>query len=220
MTRGQIRDYEPGSEDALTAHAKAMDLLESVAAVTALPNSNPGERNPILEAFHRQKDKHIFRILSTITNPSHSNKARVRALEEVPKRVKGDAELQKWAKTLVRRCAMGNFVNQESIHHCIMLAQECFEEEEIGACQKFLECVQIATDAFPQLCANTEDFGSLMELFVECRGVSSSKTKKAMGQFGTVSTLSTILSKVAPYTESVSLIVFSPLLSKVLFFSC
>lgn len=200
--RGRIRDYEPGSVDALTAHAEAMDLLETVAALTALPTSNAGERNPILEAFHRQKDKHIFRILSTIVKPGHSSKARIRAMEEVPKRVKGDADLRAWAKTLVRRCAMGNFVNQESIHHCILLAQECFQEEDIGACQKFLECAHIATDAFPQLCANAEDFGTLMELFVECRGISSSKTKKLMGQFGTVTTLSTILSKVAPYTES------------------
>ena len=89
----------------------------------------PGERHPTLEQFHMAKDKHIFRILSTISTPTHSPKARVRALKELPKRVKplGD-NVWNWVKGLVRRCAMGDFINKKIVHHAILLAQECYHQ--------------------------------------------------------------------------------------------
>jgi hypothetical protein len=168
------------------------------------PTINPGERNPVLETFHRVKDKHIFRILSTITNPAHSSKTRSRALDEMPKRVKhmGEATLT-WVKTLVRRCSMGDFLNQEIVRHCILLAQECFQEEDIASSHKFLSCVQVAAESFPEVCSNEECFGTLMELFVACRIASSSELKKVIGHSGIVTTLSTILSAVSPYTQLV-----------------
>jgi hypothetical protein len=202
-----FENMQIGSEEAFAADAKALDLLEAVASLTAPPNSssNTNERNPVLETFHKAKDKHVFRILSTITNPTHSTKARSRAIEEMPKRVKsmGEATLT-WVKVLVRRCAMGDFLNQEIVRHCILLAQECFQEKDIASSQKFLACVQVAADSFPELCANEECFESLMELFVDCRRVSSSELKTEIGRHGFLTTLSTILSAVAPCTQSVS----------------
>lgn len=181
-------------------------MLESVASLTAPPTTSttPGERNPVLTTFHRLKDKHIFRILSSITNPTHSGKDRSRALDEISKRVKyrGEAVLT-WVKTLVRRCSMGDFLNHDIIRHCILLAQECFQEEDVASCNKFLACVYVAASNFPEICSNTECFGSLMELFVACRIESSSEVKKLVAHYGIVTTLSTILSAVSPYTELV-----------------
>lgn len=182
-----------GTEEAFTANAKALDLLEKVASWTPL-STTPGERHPTLEQFHTAKDKHIFRILSTIANPAHTPKARVRALEELPKRVKslGDGVLT-WVKGLVRRCAMGDFLNTEIVHHAILLAQECWHAEDYESCQKFLKPVRLASETFPQLCATQDSFSNLVELFAECRSV-----KQNTDQITT--TLSSILAKAAPNT--------------------
>jgi hypothetical protein len=98
---------------------------------------------------------------------------------------------------------MGDFLNQEIVRHCILLAQECFQEEDIASSHKFLACVQVAADSFPEVCSNEECFGTLMELFVACRIASSSELKKVIEDSGIVTTLSTILSAVSPYTQLV-----------------
>ena len=189
----------PGSEEALKANAKALDLLESVASWSNFSMSTaPGERHPTLEKFHVAKDKQIFRILSTIASSTHSQKARVRALEELPRRVKplGDS-VWTWVKGLARQSAMGDFINQEIVHHAIMLAQECYHQDDLEACNKFLKPVQLAADSFPTLCASQDSFSNLLELFSECR--SSKQNKQVMG---IVTTLSAILAKAAPSTVS------------------
>lgn len=188
---------EKGSEAAFTADAKAHELLEKVAALTGI-TTEPGERNPTLVKFHKAKDRHVFRILSTIVNPAHTSKARIRALEELPKRVKslGDA-VSTWVKVLVRRCSMGDFLNCDVVHHSVLLAQECFHQQDVEACGMFLRCVQAAADPFPSLAAHKESFETLMELFVDCR---TSSKKKEMS--GLVTALGYALAKAAPHNVS------------------
>lgn len=217
-----------GSEEALTANANAEDLLETVAGLTAPTTCNsqnlaPGERQPILQRFHALKDKHIFRILSTIVSPTHSTSARIRALDEVPKRVKQQQSSQKnaagsnsksdedglliWVRTLVRRCAMGDFINAETIHHCILLAQECFHEEDIVSCRALVGVVKIAADHFPELCvAKDESFTTLIELFTDARSLHKGGSfQKEVQECGLMTALSAILASAAPASTTVSI---------------
>ena len=174
----------------MTANAKAEDLLEAVASLTAPPSptsSNsqqlaPGERIPVLQKFHALKDKRIFRILSTIVTPTHSTSARVRALEELPKRIRQQVHNRKhskskhsdedgllsWVKALTRRCAMGDFINAEVVHHCVLLAQECFHGEDALSCRAFVAVVKVAVQHFPELCVATDEtFSTLVQLFTD-----------------------------------------------------
>jgi len=197
--RADIRNHQVGSEEHFAADAEAKDLLELVASMIPQPNGAspaPGERHAVLEKFHSIKDKHIFRILGTITNPSHSAKSRARALDDLPKRVKataGDA-VSAWVKSLAKRCAMGDFVNLDGVHHCVLLAQECFHEGELEATRKFLVCVQMAVESFPSLCASGEVFENLSELFRDCN--------KETEEPAIITALSAILASVAPYRDS------------------
>eukprot|EP00536_Pseudo-nitzschia_multiseries_P010407 jgi/Psemu1/203285/e_gw1.318.53.1 len=201
-----IRKHSVGSEEYFAADAKAKDLLEMVASMIPQPSGAspaPGERHPVLEKFHSIKDKHIFRILGTITNPGHSAKSRARALDDLPRRVKataGDA-VSAWVKSLAKRCAMGDFINLDVIHHCVLLAQECFHEGELDATHKFLVCVQLAVESFPSLCASGEVFDNLSELFRDCNGTTTSRNKDLEGP-AIITALSAILASVAPYRNS------------------
>ncbi len=192
-----------GTEAFFVADAKAKDLLEKVAAMIPQPSGaapSPEERHPVLEKFHSIKDKHIFRLLGSITKPNHTVKARLRALDDLPKRVKataGDA-VQAWVKSLAKRCAMGDFINQDTIHHCVLLAQECFHEGEHEAALKFLACVQLAVESFPSLCASDEVFENLSELFRD----SSSSSKKTGEASAIITALTSILASVSPYRDS------------------
>lgn len=170
-------------------------MLEAVAAIVNFSVGAAGERNPVLEKFHAIRDKHIFRILASIANPAHSTKARLRAVEELPKRLKdhGDA-VAKFVRVLVRKCAMGDFMNQEIIHHSILLAQECGVQDDWESCRKLLHCVELAVFHFPDLCADAQDFQNLQELFLTCRA------SKQKGLDGIVTSLSSILAK-APSKE-------------------
>jgi hypothetical protein len=155
-----------------------MERLEIVATLTApLPGSV--EIQEVLEKLHTARDKHIFRILATISSSDHSASARVRAFDELPKRNKflGDAT-SAWVKMMARLCAMSNFLNVEIVNQCILLAQECFQGGHIPECAQFLTCVKTAVEIHPSLGGTKEGFGTLMELFGECRAGSSSKTKK------------------------------------------
>lgn len=165
------------------------------------------ERSPILQSFHRAKDKNIFRILAAISNPSHSITSRNVAIDELPKKVKYMGEdTVRWVKTLVRRCAMGDFLNKEVVRHCILLADECFQEDDIESAKKFLDCVFLSAESFPDLCSTTECFGSLIELFVNCRMVTSNKLRRLISRFGVLSTLGAILSRISPHVKPVSLL--------------
>jgi hypothetical protein len=93
---------------------------------------------------------------------------------------------------------MGNFLNVEIIKHCILLAQECFRGGHIPECAEFLTCVRTAVEIFPALCGTKDGFGTLIELFGECRAGSSSKIKKLIEEYNMVTTLSSILAAAAP----------------------
>lgn len=177
----------------MTANANALDLLEAVAAYTEFSTNDAGERNPVLERFHAAKDRHIFRILSTIATPTHTIPARVRAFDELPKRVKtlGDNAVR-FVRGLVRKCAMGDFLNQEIVHDCILLALEFGGQGHWDYCRKFLRCIELAADYFPEVCAETKCFDNLSELFTECR---SSKEKRIDD---ILTSITSILAKAAP----------------------
>lgn len=191
--RAKIKEVPVGSTEHLTENANALDLLEAVASFTEFATSNDGERNPVLERFHMAKDRHIFRILSTIVTPTHSVKARVRAFEELPKRVKslGDTTVR-FVKSLARKCAMGDFLNQEIVHDCILLAQEFGVNGAWKHCRKFIRCIEIAADYFPDICGDTQCFQNLSELFSECRA------SKDRGIDDVLTSLTSILAKAAP----------------------
>jgi len=182
-----------------------MELLEILATLTAPVLDSKMSQADVLEAFHSARDKHIFRILATVANPSHTMQARSRALDELPKRTKslGDA-VSVWVKNLVRRCAMGDFINVDVVSHCVLLAQECFFENDIPACASLLACVKTASTTFPSLCATKKTFVTLTELFSECRSVSDSEKKKEIEESGIVTALSSILSAAAPNMTSSS----------------
>lgn len=186
---------ELGTEDALVADATARELLEGVAALTAPVSGSGKVREEVLDSFHRARDKHIFRILSTITDPCQKSKTRARALDDLPKRTKslGDG-VSAWVKNLVRRCNMGDFINEEVIAHCAMLAQECFAAQDIAACHAFLVSVKTASDIFPSLCGQPQTLRTLTELFSDCRAVTSGALKKELDGAEIVTTLSGILS--------------------------
>ncbi|KAL7520542.1 hypothetical protein ACHAWX_005260 [Stephanocyclus meneghinianus] len=201
--RLRAKNCESGSAEAFTADAEAMEKLEVVASLTAPIGSgsplNSDAAFAVLKKLHTAKDKHIFRILSTIATPIHSPSARARAFDELPKRTNSlGNETSSWVKSLARRCAMGSFFNTESIEHCIILSQECFEAGDCEASSMFLECVKIATSVFPALGATGECFKNLAEFFDSCQTTSVSvSTKKDMDKFGLVTSISDILAKAA-----------------------
>eukprot|EP00804_Cyclotella_cryptica_P029241 CCRYP_011675-RB/>CCRYP_011675-RB protein AED:0.01 eAED:0.01 QI:1427/1/1/1/1/0.75/4/248/1365 len=201
--RLRAKNYETGSAEAFTADAEAMEKLEVVASLTAPIGSgsplNSDAAFAVLKKLHTAKDKHIFRILSTIATPIHSPVARARAFDELPKRTKSlGNETSSWVKSLARRCSMGSFFNTESIEHCIILSQECFEADDCEASSLFLECVKIATSVFPTLGATEEGFKNLAEFFDSCQTTSvSHSTKKDMEKFGLLTSISDILAKAA-----------------------
>jgi hypothetical protein len=200
--RSKLREFKSGTEEAISADAEAMDKLEVVAALSAPASggasTSPSELRPILDKLHNARDNHIFRVLATITSPSHSASARSRAFDELPKRTKslGD-QAASWIKTLARRCAMGQFMNGEIVHHSILLAQESFCEGNFQGCIHFLNCVKSASRFYPSLCSEKNDFGTLLEIFSACRSITNSKIKNDLGRSGMVTILSSILAEVS-----------------------
>jgi len=203
--RSKAKECESGSAEAFTADADAMEKLEKMATLCAPPaaagksTSEVGDLETVLRKLHAAKDKHIFRILSTIATPTHSPSARIRALDELPKRTKslGNAT-SSWVRSMARRCAMGSLINSESIDTCILLSQECFEAGDCDAASQFLRCVKMATSTFPALGGTKEGFKNLAEFFDLCRTTEmTSAMKKDMEKFGIVTMISDILAKAA-----------------------
>lgn len=201
--RARAKECPAGSPAAFAADAAAVEKLEAVAALTA-PVEGGGKSSPakadaaaVLKKVHTAKDKHVFRILSTICDPAHSPAARARALDELPKRTKGlGAPAQTWVKNLARRCAMGAFLNAETVGHCILLARESFEAGDCGAAAALLECVRLAASVFPPLAGAGEGFKNLVEFFDAARTTSmTAGMKREMEQYGVVTTLSEILAR-------------------------
>jgi len=203
--RVKAKGCEAGSAEAFTADAEAMEKLEVVASLSSplvgISSSNSdssADMSSVLKRFHTAKDKHIFRILSTIASPTHSPSARKRAFDELPKRTKGMGAVSvAWTKALARRCSMGAFVNFESIEHCIILAQESFEANDCKVSSLFLTCVKTMIAPFPALAATKESFKNLVEFLEVVRTDVTPEAKKELEEYGIVTLISDILAKSA-----------------------
>lgn len=180
----------------MEADARAMQILEQLAKLTS-PVDNPKvSMDDVLASFHGARDKHIFRILATVTDPAHTSEARRRAFDELPKRTKslGDA-VSDWVKNLVKRCAMGDSLNVDVVYSCIRLAHESALNNDIYACSAFLSSFKIAVDIYPAICV-PKIFNVLMDLFFLCRSATGS-FKKEMTNCNIVTALTSIFSVVA-----------------------
>jgi hypothetical protein len=199
-SRTKLRQCKPGTEEALTADASAFECLEALASTTGLTNDDSHE---VLQKLHSARDNHIFKILATIADPTHSMSARVRALDELPKRTMslGDAT-SNWVKTLSRRTAMGYFANVDVVHHVILLAQECLHEGDYEGSSIFMSSLKSLTDAFPSLSSKKDDFMNLLELFTECRSITNPKAKKEIQKFELITKTSSIVAAAAKAVKS------------------
>ena len=92
--------------------------------------------------------------MATISDPNHSVAARIRALDELPKRVSslGNAA-STWMKSFVRRISNGVSICSDTINHCAMLAQECGRSDDWESSRLFLDVVKLGV-------MNFTDFGS------------------------------------------------------------
>ena len=186
-----------GSEEAFTADAEAMEKLREVANLSS-PITGSSDHDDVLQSLHSARDKHIFRILATISSPNHSPSSRQRAFDDLPKRAKSlGSATAAWAKKLARRCAMGGFINEESVATCIQLAQECFQEGDVECTRVLLTSARAALQIFRPLGANRESFGALVELYGECQS-SHVKNKKQIDQAGIPLLLNQCLAFSAP----------------------
>lgn len=194
-----------GSDERLEASNRAYELLEGIAPLTA-PFAN-GKRSEHLSSFHAAKDKQLFRILATLTNPADSANARERALGKLPELTKPiSTTVSEWVSQLVARCSMGDSLNAGILESCILLANACFDEEDIQKCIWFLHVVEFVVGVFPDLCNAGETFESLTTLFSKCRGTSGSLKEKVQ-KSGIVTLLSSILSS-SSAVEAVSQLMF------------
>ena len=174
-----------------------MEKLREVCNLSS-PITGSSDHDDVLQSLHSARDKHIFRILATISSPNHTPSSRQRAFDDLPKRAKslGNATAA-WVKKLARRCAMGGFINEESIATCIQLAQECFQEGDLDCTRVLLTSARAALNVFNPLGANRESFGVLVELYGECQS-SHIKNKKQIDQAGIPSLLNQMLAIASP----------------------
>jgi hypothetical protein len=200
--RAELRKCKAGTEEALTADANAMECLEAVAVQTGALQPD----REFLDKLHSARDNHIFKILATIANPTHSISARARALDELPKRCKslGDATVS-FVRTLARRCAMGHFVNVDVVRHVILLAHECLNDGDYQGCSVLLSSLKSITDVFSSLCSNKSDFANLLEVFSDCRAITNPQAKKQIKQLELLTTMSSILASAAQAFKSVGI---------------
>ena len=89
--RSKAREFEAGRPEAFEADREAVEKLELVASYSAPlgETSNRANLESILKEVHAAKEDHIFRILSTISSPTHSSSSRLRAFDELSKRTEG-----------------------------------------------------------------------------------------------------------------------------------
>jgi hypothetical protein len=59
----------------MVADARAIEMLELVAKMTAPADGTKVSIEDVLRDFHGARDKHIFRILATIVDPAHTNES-------------------------------------------------------------------------------------------------------------------------------------------------
>jgi len=194
------------SEERMEANTSAFQKLETLAKLTSPPSANSSQGSTddligVLQKFHTAKDRHIFRLLASVSSPSHSSEARIRAFDDLPKRAQSiGTSASQWLFYLARRSAMGYFLNHEVVETCILLAQEAFNEGEFQSCRALLQSAYTAFKIFPTISEKSFDY--LVELFSECRGSSDTKEKKLIKQYGILTTLSNMMSLTAQSRNS------------------
>ena len=167
-----------------------MELLKTVASLSDGPTDIAA-----LKALHRARDEHIFRLLRSLATPLQTKSARQRAAQELPKRcqfLEND-----WMKQLVRRCGMGDFLNDDTVQASATLAQQCLEHGQVAACAAFLVVVKVAAHVFPELCGQPATFTVLRQLFSTCRSAVAGGLKKQVNEWRLVTSISGILSQAA-----------------------
>lgn len=206
--RTKVEACSSGTEAKELANEIAFQKLEIVASLTSPPSalSSPGvsmeDIDKILSKVHGAKDKHIFRLLASITTPAQSSVARARALDELPKRTKSlGVSASAWVKTLARRCSMGYFINSEIIARCASIARKAFFEGEYLSCRVVLESVNSGITIFHSI-AGKEASESLTEMFAECRGALTGDAKQQIKDCGILTVLSEMLAYVSKASPS------------------
>eukprot|EP00529_Nitzschia_sp_RCC80_P005038 CAMPEP_0113469014 /NCGR_PEP_ID=MMETSP0014_2-20120614/15670_1 /TAXON_ID=2857 /ORGANISM="Nitzschia sp." /LENGTH=904 /DNA_ID=CAMNT_0000361457 /DNA_START=1 /DNA_END=2715 /DNA_ORIENTATION=- /assembly_acc=CAM_ASM_000159 len=95
---------------------------------------------------------------------------------------------------------MGDFLNQDVVQHCLLLAQECLEEDEFVASKYFLNCLDMAAQIFPELCAGKDIFAGMTSMFESCSNQNmKGKRKQTLQKNEIVTTLSSVLAAATPY---------------------
>lgn len=167
--------------------------------LTFIPPAKASAAASILDKLHSARDKQIFRLLASISDPKHGNATRKRALEELPKKTKslGDP-VKDWVTILVNRCIMGDFINFDVVQSCISLAKKCFDEKKIPSCVALLSCAKIAVGAFPSLCEDEGSFQYIQEMFSACHDFAKTprkgEVKEQIEQSGLATALSSMMS--------------------------
>lgn len=193
--RSKASSFKPSTEEYIVSDAAALDQLERLVPLSA-PIQGISSKS-MIEKLHSHRDKHLFRILSTIAYSRHSASARARAFNDLPRRTQGLGEpTTVWLKTLIRRCAMGGSINEEVISHCILLSQECFREGEYEKSMMFLSPVDFVTKSFPDLIVGAV-FTDLIVLLGECKEAFSGNDHNESMQV-MLSTICAILARTAP----------------------
>jgi hypothetical protein len=139
--------------------------------------------------------------LASISSPYHSSEARIRVLDDLPKRAQSvGSSASQWLFYLARRSAMGYFLNNEVVDTCILLSQEAFNEGHFQSCRAFLESAYTAFKIYPSI--SEKGFDYLVELFSECRGSNDAKEKKLIKHYGILTSLSNMMSVTAQSRNS------------------
>jgi hypothetical protein len=159
----------------MIADTEAKALLGKVAELTGPPRG-AASLDHVLSLLHGAKDKHIFRLLSTVVDPLQTPTSRQHALTDLPKRTAAFGEsVSSWIKTLVRRCNMGAFINSTVVGSCVGLARaSLLDGQDIPACSVLLSAAKISVSFFPALGAQDETFIYLQELLCGCGAFRSS----------------------------------------------
>jgi len=203
-TRERSRASKAGSDTYVILNAEAEGHLEKLVnefvPFTIAGVNEAAKKSEIVQKIHNHKDNHIFTLLSSIADCTHSVTSRARALEDLPKRTMSlGTNAATWMKTLVRRCSMGPAMCFDTVNHCAMFAQESAREDEWPACALFLDVVKLGVTAFPDMGKGNagEMYTTLTEFYGECRNLTA-KSKKDSESSGIMSLLSDVLAIVAP----------------------
>ena len=209
-SRDKAREFEAGSSGFLTENANSEEILEKLVNQFApMANVEAGKKQELLTKIHNHKDKHIFKLMATICDPNHTVGARVRALDELPKRVNSLGNVAStWMKSFVRRVSNGVSICAETIGHCAMLAHECASSDDFESSKLFLDVCKLGVISFPEFGTykDADDrscFDHIIEFFNEC-SKHSAKEKKEAAKFNIVTMLSQIMAAIAPKAASSS----------------